>query len=474
MLLCNLPADILTIVLKDCLAREEDKVDELKSNLPLLAVCRPWRCVAIPLVYDLVFVQYGDDLNPRSDSITRDPNVEEPTDTAVLTNLDLVAMVGCAGAVRHFDIEVHFLANPFPGWREVIQRMRAVAAKWRVMELTLAMHPDFVQFDYRDVDMDKYANDIVEVGDALAALMPDVRHLECGGVKNNPIAHPLYGRVASHYADKLQQLSSGHPLVVPPGCRFMRLKEIDTHFGIAGEHQLPPMAGGEMVDMRLLYVPPHHSWESFSTDGDSQDIEFTNLKQLHVALSLGITYSRGDASGFPAINRILESARGSESLELVINDHMLRLEPEHITCTALTHLQVWPITSADTMLAIIARLPNLVNATFSALDLFEVQADLSVPAADEDTVVEPLHRSLERLDIRYDTERNDQEVGVALAKYMLLRLPTLTELLAAQTPEEPVLSFVEEYVPRYPHLSDIELTLYAGGDSEYEDWEGYN
>ncbi|KAJ2765859.1 hypothetical protein IWQ56_003932, partial [Coemansia nantahalensis] len=56
-------------------------------------------------------------------------------------------------------------------------------------------------------------------------------------------------------------------------------------------------------------------------------------------------------------------------------------------------------------------------------------------------------------------------VMVAVAKYVLLRIPSLTELLAAQIPKSPVVSFVEEYASRYPHLSGVNLTLNESGDS---------
>ncbi|KAJ2773323.1 hypothetical protein IWQ56_001040 [Coemansia nantahalensis] len=58
-----------------------------------------------------------------------------------------------------------------------------------------------------------------------------------------------------------------------------------------------------------------------------------------------------------------------EVLELKIDDRILFVGPESITCTALTHLEITAPTTVDTMLAIIRTLPHLVKLTFKDLDL---------------------------------------------------------------------------------------------------------
>ncbi|KAJ2772922.1 hypothetical protein IWQ57_001547, partial [Coemansia nantahalensis] len=141
-----------------------------------------------------------------------------------------------------------------------------------------------------------------------------------------------------------------------------------------------------------------------------------------------------------------------------------------ITCTALTHLQISAPTSVDTMLAIIARLPNLIKLTFYDLDLRDIRADLSVPEADEEVDVEPLHSSLEGLAVNHDSDIHSPDTAVALVKYLLLRIPTLARLLAAQTPMAPVLEFVQAYAPRHPHLRAVSLKLDEGKGSEATKW----
>ncbi|KAJ2807689.1 hypothetical protein H4R21_000381 [Coemansia helicoidea] len=546
MLLHRLPEDILAIVLRQRLGTRIDTVDDFKRNLLLLAVCQKWRRLAIPMVYNCVIVQYGHQPDRRAGRSMRYLDAE-PTDAAVRTNLDLVATVGRVHAVRRAQVDVRCLANPFPGWREVIQRMRAVASVWAVTELEFAIHPVDYRFDDSNIDMAKHTDDIAEVGDALVGLMPDVRRLECGGANPNPIAQSLSGRLASHYADQLRCLDSGYPMILPLGCQLTGLKRFHINYDLVPGYQLPQMTSGELVDMRLVNGPPDHSWASFSTNNDSWVIEFTNLKRLRVLYnaddeetgatarhgdghpwelhfpsltSLGICCSQGicpfleyavlppcmesitivmssaayknianvrlpetkrlslriddgsrhDPSGLPVINRIVEGAHGSEMLELIVDDNTLDVVPETITCTTLTHLQVSATTTEDTMLAFIERMPNLIELTFFNLNLGDARGDVSVPDANVDAVVEPIHTSLRVLHMDYNTWEPASDMGVALMKYLLLRIPTLTEMIAGSTPNGPVTSFVEAYAPRYPHLSSVKLKL---GRDEYFSHNGW-
>ncbi|KAJ2773264.1 hypothetical protein IWQ56_001060, partial [Coemansia nantahalensis] len=413
--------------------------------------------------------------NYANDPFARSPNVEEPADVDVVTNLDLIAMVGCARAVRRVYIDVFCLVNPFPGWHEVIQRMRAVAKEWRAEELTIAIGPDLRHYDDNTVDMAEYTDDIVEVADALAALMPDVRRLDLDEANRSQISRSLYGRLASHYADQLQWFDTQYPITVPRGFQFTRLKKAVISYNGAADYQLPQMAIGELVRslditstqdicplLEYAVLPPRMESICIRMRSDSyQDIANVALPATR-CLSLQITpESFGDPSGLPAINRILDNARGSEAVWLIVEDERLPVTPESITCTAPTHLAISALIGVDTMLALITKLPNLAQVCFHNLDMRDIQADISIPGADEDVAVEPPSMSLTSLVMGYDTRMHSPDMGVAVATYMLVAIPTLVKLHAPLTPEGPVVQFVEAYAPRYPHLRSVKLTLWS-------------
>ncbi|KAJ1725096.1 hypothetical protein LPJ61_005672, partial [Coemansia biformis] len=165
-------------------------------------------------------------------------------------------------------------------------------------------------------------------------------------------------------------------------------------------------------------------------------------------------FSQYSSSGFAAVNRILESTRGSDEIGLDIADGDLHILPESITCTALTKLCVSGPTSMDTMLGFIQRLPNLAKLIVHKLVLDSAQSDLSIPDASNHTPLEPLDTRLSMLAINYDGNQHSPDTAVAVAKYMLLKVPTLTEFHTAQTPQQPVVDFVATFAQWYPHLSN--------------------
>ncbi|KAJ2800831.1 hypothetical protein H4R21_003020 [Coemansia helicoidea] len=527
------------MVLERCLYDRCHGPRGLKDNLPLLAVCRLWRHLAIPLVYSSVYVRCKRGRRNKGGPSTGNANVEEPTKVKIKTNLDLIAMAGCASAVKNIDIHVSFLVSPFPGWRKVIRRMGAVASRWHVVELEVAMDSNFDGFDGNNVDMAMYADDVAELGDALAQLMPNVRRLECHEDRTGLLARSLYGRMASHYGGQLDQLNCPHPITVASECRFTKLANVYMDYKLVADYRLPRMASGELVCMSLRTGPPNHSWAPFSADGDSQLIEFTKLNELsveyntaymdnempvrhrdghpwelhfpslemlsirsnqqtcplleyavlparmasidinmHSAAYLDIAnvvlpatkrltfqigmFPHGDASGFPAINRIMENARGCESLELTIAGDMLAVAPESLTCSTLTRLTVLAPTGVDAMLALLERLPNLADLFLYLLDARDVRADISIPGANEDSVVAPLRTSLRVLVINYNKWAQPPGVVLAVMKFMMLSIPTLTVLTSIPDPGSPLAGFVEEYAPRHPHLLNVELQVEFG------------
>ncbi|KAJ2796170.1 hypothetical protein H4R21_004822 [Coemansia helicoidea] len=415
--------------------------------------------------------------------------------------------------------------------------MRAVASKWRAVELNVATYSKSYEFIHSDRAADQFAGDIAETCDALTTLMPGVNRLEFGESCSNAIAQLLYGRMASLYAKQLLWLDIDDSIIAPPGCQFPRLKRLSLdRLSLAG-HQFPQIASGELVDLRFCGGPVNHSWASFSTDSDSQVIEFTNLKRLHAEYSdlfsdnvdsaryqdghpwelhfpslesLSISSDQGicnlleyavlpprmesisinmvsaayediedlvlpvtkhislrivvnsarDTSGLAAINRILEDVHECETLKLTIRAHRLeqKLEPYDSTYTALTHLELYATTDVDYMLAIIDNLPNLVELKHSLLDWGELgPEDLDHEVHENEP--EPMHASLQTLDIGFHWKERYRGMEVLLVQYLLLGIPTLTKLVSSRTPGIPVRKFVAEYAPRYPHLLSVNLTL---------------
>ncbi|KAJ2713015.1 hypothetical protein H4R19_002461 [Coemansia spiralis] len=490
------------------------------------------------MVYSHAFVERSLSIVDEEDSFARDIGPEEPIDVTFNTNLDLIAMVGCAGAVKRILIFVQCVDNPLPGLREVIQRMGAVASKWRVVDLEVEVYSSRFRDENPDVDVSEYIDDVAEVADALAALMPGVRHLYCAGYLSNQLVSSLNEHLVRNYAGQLQRLTSPRPISMLPERQLARLQHVSIDFKFEDEYRLPRMASGELISVSLDKAPCNHSWAAFSTNRESQVIEFAKLRKLDVVylglyevggvavhhrdrhpwelrfpsleslsiqntrgicplleyavlpprmesisiemswvafqqfahvelpktenISLGIARSSaGNPSGLAVINHLLKNADDGQSLELSIGDDRLPVALETITSRALTHLAILGPVSVDTMFAFIEQMPRLTELALHNISLSDIQIDTSIPEADDDAIVEPLSKSLRILSIKYSDEGYVSDTAVAVAKCVLLRIPTLVELYAAQTRFHPLLAFVKAYKARHPHLGGVEMKAHV-------------
>ncbi|KAJ2784889.1 hypothetical protein H4R18_000814 [Coemansia javaensis] len=73
------------------------------------------------------------------------------------------------------------------------------------------------------------------------------------------------------------------------------------------------------------------------------------------------------------------------------------------------------------MLGLIRMLPNLTSLRIWNLTV----KDISVPEPDEDCLVEPFSTKIKEMKISVSPDESEPEMLVVVAKYLLLRIPTL-------------------------------------------------
>ncbi|KAJ2716486.1 hypothetical protein H4R19_000625 [Coemansia spiralis] len=280
--LCELPDDILCAVLQQCRYDHWNAKTNLKHDIWLLAVCRRWRQLAIPLVFSVVFVAYGTTvaIGPH-----HGPLAAEPEADVIMTNLDLVAAAGCAAVVRKVTVDVIYKANPFPGLRALLEKLRTLAGEWsHVRHLFLGMHPGARARNDGHVSPADHETDLREMVDALAALFPAVRKLQTGGAENIPFLRELFGSLAGVYADQLQELVTDH-ITLPHGRWFAQLKRAVLYNDCEHDFELPRMNPDTIEELELLRFHPNHVWSSFAPSDGSQTIEFPRLRHLRMDYS---------------------------------------------------------------------------------------------------------------------------------------------------------------------------------------------
>ncbi|KAJ2784319.1 hypothetical protein H4R18_001205 [Coemansia javaensis] len=204
-------------------------------------------------------------------------------------------------------------------------------------------------------------------------------------------------------------------------------------------------------------VLPAHM-DAISIETPPALLQYVSGLSLPATRSLTIGINEGGEDGAAALataNRILNGARGSEERILNICDHALSVLPEAITCTLITQLTIAPAISVDTVLNLVQRLPSLTSLEVYTCLTDGAQADLSVPEPGSGYMVDPFETKMKKMYI----SGHEQNALVALAKYLLLRIPTLQTFGSLDIPERLIVAFVGAYLEQYPRLADIRLEL---------------
>ncbi|KAJ2713791.1 hypothetical protein H4R19_002074 [Coemansia spiralis] len=158
-----------------------------------------------------------------------------------------------------------------------------------------------------------------------------------------------------------------------------------------------------------------------------EGVEMPRVERLKV--NLGGSVLNPDAVA--AANRFMHRVRGCQHKELIIHTDCTVVPPELITCTDLTSLTL--------------------RAT----------VDISIAPLGAHERVGPLNTSLQSLVLCTDA-MDDENYMVAVAKYLLMRLPRLAYFPIGDIPRAPLIAFAREYAHIYPHLASAANVLVDG------------
>ncbi|KAJ2714446.1 hypothetical protein H4R19_001725, partial [Coemansia spiralis] len=176
----DLPDDVLALVFRAALPAIKRQLADAKSGLRLLSVCRRWREIALPMVYDTVVINYG---------TKGTEDIDGPENVDIKTALDLVVDAKCLNAVRRVVIDVRYQTSPLQGLKAVAERMHGAASEWagmRKLELSLnAWGSGDRELNVSAADRE---DEIASVGSRLTALMPGLRELKFDDLLKAPVA----------------------------------------------------------------------------------------------------------------------------------------------------------------------------------------------------------------------------------------------------------------------------------------------
>ncbi|KAJ2784567.1 hypothetical protein H4R18_001032 [Coemansia javaensis] len=177
-------------------------------------------------------------------------------------------------------------------------------------------------------------------------------------------------------------------------------------------------------------------------------------RRLKIDIAKG---SSDDSDALAAAQQILECAGESKELALYVSGEAPPVPPASITCTRLTELEIWSPMGVDAMLALIRKLPGLATMVLLGLALDNIQENIAVPKPENSRLAEPFDTRIKTL--RIGTVNDEEDLGVlaSVAKYLLLRIPTLAVARFSSLKRPVIAEFVRAYSTQYPHLANVDF-----------------
>ncbi|KAI9500526.1 hypothetical protein BX070DRAFT_237561 [Coemansia spiralis] len=335
----NLPSDVLSLILKQTVGMQSQCMQNWKSSIELLAVCRHWRVLAQPWVHYFAFIECYDspdeeisissniesstlnfavgatDTSSNSeDSSDDDSSVYDENQGSVLnqqapiwmTNVDFHTLCGCEHKVKKLEIYLDAPIHLLYYLQGVQIRLNPEESQWSGVKY-LAINIFSVVPELDELNDDE-GNQIAEVKH-IAALL---NHCMCNVQKVNIDSHmshhgsivskAFFSTVFNLYSGQLEVMRSNVPtkltvttlstklsylkIIVDP-----EVKSLDTHIPTFFLHT-----------MLLVDLPKQFSWSIFKDKQAAGQINMPNLEMLYMSFN-------------PSHNLLESSNRQAEALE---------------------------------------------------------------------------------------------------------------------------------------------------------------
>ncbi|KAJ2772856.1 hypothetical protein IWQ56_001207 [Coemansia nantahalensis] len=510
MRLCDLPNDILLAVLRSAGRSAEDPCYEFLEYVPWMGICARLRRLARPVAYRRLFIEYDD----NDDSIMSNLDLVVSSRSTGLVSHVAMHVITPEGLTHGFSRAVDLVARAMAVWPMVrtldlittpcdhglgehslhgiddiddIVVVRDKLAALMPSIKSLHMHDHLptaaAKLFYAHITC-LYIGQLERVSSRYPLAIPhgvvpamlqrvSIDHFSELGVR---IYRSSQGQQRADAPDSTQSTRAlaaendlaDAPVIEFPGLQSLTLVDCpfldDSHVSagtrphrvcfpdvrrlhVACRKADCPLLGRAILPAQMELLSIACTWEVLA---------LLAKRPLPVAQKLVLTVNEGRSSSQQALDsiaRILDGARGSKDVVLLVNDQWLPVPPRHVLCANLSCLRVAGPTSISHMLDTIRLLPSLVVLGFSNLLLDGDQPDLAVAGAP------PFKSKIAKISLRFARGHYSVVQALPVVEYVLATVPTLRQFQCRDLPGARVRDFISEASQSHPHLLAVRLDL---------------
>ncbi|KAI9477336.1 hypothetical protein BX667DRAFT_506484 [Coemansia mojavensis] len=504
----TLPDDMLLLIIDRLHVDEKNRFTEFMHML-LLGLFSRWRKLALPKVYQTLFINYG--------RIPKTPIAgcyENNTSSNINTNHDLIKQLDVS-LVKNVSIEVCYTNSPVKGLSRAIDTLNnLIYAK----NLTIALVSD-VSTPNRD-EVNSNNEELNTIACKMAALIPHILNLEFRGWSN---CNAFYRAITKLYSSRLVSLKNV-AIITVKGMQFPLLRDLrlDCKGGLP---RLPFISPETLESLALSNIENENYWSIFSscdivsfsvletlslhyshvyqcvqdfTNKNITQISFPSLQNLSIVCksstcppintwkipkSMNSVYINAQVDAYEGFKTIMLSAVKHVSFFADATPHIPKFDtfltmsqilsqcnscqyaslgvlncnvivpPAKSMHLSLTKLEIWSPVAMTTIVALLNKLYKL-----RTLALYRVTPDDFINNVLDTTVIShhilaPFNSKLTKI-ILNSSQANEQKF-LKFIIYLVVRISTLSWIRTNSVSRDILMQNLKLHKKMYPHIGNI-------------------
>ncbi|KAJ2746804.1 hypothetical protein GGI20_001035 [Coemansia sp. BCRC 34301] len=289
----DLPTVVLRKILYHAAATSADTLFSWKSKLPLLAVCQTWTTLALPFIFNHVYVEaFGACDNSES-------SVEAPGFDACIgwtSNAELFISRHCFLLARQLTIDMLYGITPYQLRHIALDILKLDWVDWmHINSLTIVSSSIACGHDNKQAGVDDSIK--ADFSRTMEYFKQNVRN-----VVKLDLTEPFLGAMgdlicdyfATIYSGQLQILRAQGSVPLPISQFTQNLVELELTLDLEAACVLPSVCGETLRVLKLVNVPHNFAWYHFRYDIFAHPIVFSRLAILHLFYSYDYTEATED------------------------------------------------------------------------------------------------------------------------------------------------------------------------------------
>ncbi|KAJ1795801.1 hypothetical protein LPJ59_004139 [Coemansia sp. RSA 2399] len=261
-------------------------VDRWKNRLVLLAVCRKWRTLALPIVHRNSFITCSS-VKTAIGYAVPDAGEETQDCVAVKSNLDIIAKNSEDPCFpRHLVVHLACPDTPANTLIALIEHMRSNALlleRVHHVEMAFFLEP-YGRLIWRAVPVGVAKARLL--GKELVDLLPNVTQFTWLPPHNNEIPQAFANEALKRYSQQLTKLVLVDKALADVPCLSKQLKELMIAFIPKRQKHIPRICPESLETLHLDEIDGRFPWSSFTETPDSRILDFANLQRATLGCAI--------------------------------------------------------------------------------------------------------------------------------------------------------------------------------------------